>query len=240
MELNEYRKMYELEESHWWFLSKRKLIFSFFEKYYDKYDVNRKILDVGCGTGIILKNLEKYGKAVGIDTSSEAIKFSRLRKVKDVRMYSAENMPFKRKSFDVVCCFDVLYHKNIKDDENALRDIARVTKKGGRLFLIDSAFKFMFSKHDMDYHARTRYDLKEIKAKVEAAGFRIEKLTYYNFFLFPVVYIARKFIKKSDIKKRNFIVNSILCFIMSIERKMLKYINFPFGVSVFCIARMAK
>lgn len=243
MEIDEFKKMYNLEGTHWWFVSKRKLIFSFLRKYYSKKDSGRKILDVGCGTGVILNEFNKYGKAYGIDLSQHALKFCKLRGLKNVTKGSALKMPYQSDYFDIIGCFDVLYHKDVKDDEKALKELYRVCKKGGRIFITDSACKFLFGKHDIASHARTRYSAKEIRQKLKSAGFKIEKLTYYNFFLFPLVFLIRKSSllfnskKSTDLKKENLVINTLLKFIISIERILLKWINFPFGVSLFCIAK---
>ena len=245
METEEYKKMYELEASHWWFLSKRKLITSFLKKYYQKEGAKRKILDIGCGTGIILKEFNKHGTTYGIDLSDQAVRFCKLRGLKNVRKASTSKIPFKSDYFDIIGCFDVLYHKDVKDDIQALNEIARVCKKGGRLFITDSACKLLFSKHDIASHARTRYSTKEIKYKLESVGFKIEKLSYYNFFLFPFIFLKRnlslisdrKEVASTDIKKENFLVNNLLKSVMSTERILLRWLNFPFGVSLFCIAQ---
>ena len=243
MEVDEYKKMYDLEETHWWFVSKRKLIFSFLKKYYSKKGAERKILDVGCGTGIILSEFSKYGSTRGIDLSNHDIKFCKLRGLNNIKKGSVLKIPFKSNYFDIIGCFDVLYHKDVENDEKALKELHRVCKKGGRLFVTDSACKFLLGKHDLASHARTRYSTKEIKQKLEAAGFKIEKLTYYNFFLFPMVFLKRKLSilfnlgESTDLKKENIFLNVILKFIMSIERVLIKWINFPLGVSLFCVAR---
>tara|TARA_B100000315_G_scaffold122406_1_gene112271 strand:- start:609 stop:1346 length:738 start_codon:yes stop_codon:yes gene_type:complete len=243
METQEYKKMYDLEESHWWFLNKRKLIFSFLKKYYPKKDIGRRILDVGCGTGIILNEFDKYGKAYGIDLSQHALKFCKLRGLKNVTKGSVLDIPFRSDYFDIVGCFDVLYHKDVSDDEKALKELARVCKKGGRIFITDSACKFLLGRHDIASHARTRYSAKEIRQKLKSAGFKIERLTYYNFFLFPFVFLKRKLSilfnakESTDLKKENPVVDVLLELIMSVERTLLKLTNFPFGVSLFCVAR---
>ena len=245
MEIEEFRKMYELEEANWWFAGKRKLIFSFLRKFYTNKGAGRKILDVGCGTGIILKEFSRYGQAFGIELSGLALKFCRMRGLKNVRKGSALKIPFNSGYFDIIGCFDVLYHRNVKDDAKALGEIARVCKKNGRLFITDSAFKFLSGRHDAASHARTRYTAEELRQKLEDAGFEIEKITYYNFFLFPFVFLMRKMSivldtgKNTDIKKENFLINSLLKCMMSIERTLLKAVNFPFGVSLFCIAKKA-
>ena len=244
MKKQEFEVMYKLENKHWWFVGKRNLIFNFMDKLY-KNKNNLNILDIGCGTGIIMQKLSKYGKVYGIDVSDDALKFCKARNLKNIKKASVMKIPFKNNSFDLVGCFDVLYHKGINDDLKAIKEIYRVLKKSGRLLVTDSAMICLWSKHDIATHARQRYNKKELKEKLEKAGFIIEKMSYYNFFLFPLVFIMRKldniFNKnkpaKSNIQETNPLFNKILISIFKIESKLLNFINFPFGVSIFCIAK---
>ena len=64
MELREYEVMYETEKDHWWFRGKRKIVFSQVDKLLGGKLIGKKysILDLGCGTGIMIKEFEKYGE----------------------------------------------------------------------------------------------------------------------------------------------------------------------------------
>ena len=240
----EYEVMYNQEEKHWWYAGKRNLILSLFRQYY-KGRTDLKILDVGCGTGIIMKSLSDFGEVYGADVSSEAIKFCRQRGLKNVKKGSIDNLGFKKETFDAVGCFDVLYHKGIKDDETALKQLYKVCKKGGRLFITDSAMKCLWSQHDVATQARTRYSKDEMKAKLKKTGFTVEKISYYNSFLFPVVFLYRKLFDrvderkeaKSDIEDTNAVINEVLKRVLFLEAWLLKRINFPVGVSLVCVAR---
>lgn len=92
-------------------------------------------------------------------------------------------------------------------------------------------------------HARTRYSKKVMSKKLKKAGLKIDKLSYFNTFLFPIVYLARKFhnmIKSKpslDLKKNNVVTNTALYSLLKIESKLLKFMDFPFGVSVIAIAK---
>ncbi len=253
MRKKEYSKIFELEENHWWFFGKRKVIFSLLKKYIGKEESadilknqnDIKLLDIGCGTGIILKEFSKYGTAYGVDFSDYAINFCKKRGLKNVSKGNANNLKFKKNSFDVVGIFDVLYHKEIKDDEKVMRDIWRILKPGGIIILTDSANMSLWSRHDVMVHARHRYTTNEIRDKLQKAQFTVEKLSYYNFFLFPLVYLVRKFDNrfnknkepKSNVGKTSNIINIILKEVFSLEAFLLRFIKFPFGVSVVCIAR---
>ncbi len=247
MKKDEYRKIYELEEKNWWFVGKRRIIFQFLKKFLKgkKRDKTRlRLLDIGCGTGIILKNFLRYGKAHGVDISEESIRFCVKRGLKNIKKAGAEKLPFKGNSFDVIGIFDVLYHKNIKDDVKVLKEINRILKPGGLLLLTDSANMDLWSRHDIMVEARERYSKKEMKKKVESAGLMIRKLSYFNFFLFPIVYTTRKLDNainkgkrpKSNVEKTNIFFNFVLKNILYTESFLLKFVDFPFGVSIFCAA----
>ena len=241
MKIAEYKKIYELEESNWWFVGKRNLIFKFLKKYYLKGN----LLDIGCGTGIILKNFEKFSKSYGIDASEEAIKFCKKRKLSEVKIGTADKLPFNNSSMGVVGIFDVLYHKNIKDDSKVLIEINRVLKKGGLLLLTDSADMNLWSRHDIMVEARERYSKCILSKKIKNAGFEIIKISYFNFFLYPLVFFVRKMDNilnknkspKSNVGKTNFIFNYLLKKVLYFEAFLLQYVNFPYGVSIFCVAR---
>ncbi len=98
-----------------------------------KYGIDKKILEVGCGTGIILDQTTKFAReAWGIDLSPEMVGVTRAKGLR-ARVASATKLPFKDNSFDVVYSFKVLAH--IPDIETAIREIIRVVKPEGILIL---------------------------------------------------------------------------------------------------------
>lgn len=242
MEPEEYEKMYELEGTHWWFVSKRRLVDSFLKNV--QIPKNSYILDIGCGTGANLKSFSKYGKSFGIDVSPLAIKYSSMRGCSNLVRANINNLPFKKNIFDIVNLLDILYHKMVDEDKKALDEIYRIIKQGGRIFITDSALEFLRSPHDMAVHGKRRYNKWSLQKIVLDAGFKIERLTYINFFLFPVVFIVRLlkrlFISEraeSDLKPVHPILNHILLGIQEIERLVLRILNLPIGSSILCIAR---
>lgn len=236
MNKEEYEKMYKFEEEYWWFVGKRFLLDSFLKKYCKN---NLKILDVGCGTGITMNTLSKYGDVYGIDASSIAVDFCHKRGIKNIKLARIQALPYSNNEFDIITCLDVLYHKGVQDDTQAIKELYRVLKPNGYLFITDAAMMCLYSRHDRALHGIRRYAKKELKSKLEKAGFKIKKLTYYNILFFPLVYVHRKLSKKpsSDIQKINPILNYILKNLFKVELSLIKLINYPFGVGVFCIAQ---
>lgn len=97
--------------------------------YVERFGTNRDVLEVGCGTGLVLERICRFAKsAKGVDLSPGMLEKARARGL-DVTEASATALPFADESFDATCSFKVLAH--IPDIESALSEMARVTRSGG-------------------------------------------------------------------------------------------------------------
>lgn len=247
MESEYYQRMYDLEETHWWFIGKRKIIFSILDKFYrEKRDL--KILDVGCGTGIMLTHLKKYGDVTGVDDSAIALSLCKKRGHSQLFEAPVTQLPFGEETFDIVTCFDILSHQRVKDDLQALRELYRVLKKGGRIITSDPAYNFLWSGMDVSEGVRERYTKKDLTEKMEDAGFRIERATYWNTFLFPLIFTIRmiknlilgKNKSSSDLGRVPLLLNKLLTLVLKLEAYLLRRIDLSFGVSVLCVGEKPK
>ena len=233
---------YDFEENYWWFKGRRKIIFDLIDRLCF-CGSNPKVLDVGCGTGINMKYLQRYRQVLGVDVSMKALKFCKSRGINDLLQAQIENLPFQEDRFDLICALDILEH--VEDDLKALCQLRRVCKKGGRLLITIPAFNFLWSGEDNVSEHKRRYTRHEIVAKAEAAGLKIEKATYFNAFLFPLVLlmimIKRVFIpssmNKSNVGKLPSIINAVLEPVFSSEAKIIRKFSLPFGTSVLILAQ---
>ena len=92
-----------------------------------------RVLEVGCGTGLILGRLARdAAEAWGVDLSPGMLRAARQRGL-NVVLGSATQLPFADASFDLVCSFKVLAH--VPDIRAALAEVARVTRPGGQMVL---------------------------------------------------------------------------------------------------------
>lgn len=92
-----------------------------------------RVLEAGCGTGLILQRLQQnHREVVGVDLSAGMLARARGRGLQVVQA-SLEALPFADESFDTVCSFKVLAH--VPRIERALAELARVTRPGGALLL---------------------------------------------------------------------------------------------------------
>src|SRR5688572_11313769 len=242
MQAHHYPIIYEVEESHWWYVGRRKIIQTFVERICASLDnPDPRILDVGCGTGANLKMLGLYGRAEGVDISEQAVEFCKRRGLESVKLGAIEELPFEDQSFDIITALDVLEH--LDDDAAGLQEIKRVLRPGGMLLLFVPAFMFLWGVQDDVSHHRRRYRLPELRRAVERAGFVVERTTYANITFFLPILLGRKLMSLTGLRTESenninvSALNGVFGTIFGAERAALRYLNFPFGVSGLCIAR---
>lgn len=243
MNEQEYDIMYALEENHWWFATKRAIVFDQYNRHVESRS-RPCILDIGCGTGIVLLEHAKRGSAFGVDMNPHALAATRRRSIAaPLVRASAGELPFASDSFDVVTCLDVLYHRGVSGDAIAAEEIYRVLRPGGLAILTDSALPCLWSRHDEVMHAARRYTRGRFEDLLIHAGFKVLKSSYMNFFLLPLVFVKRKLEKvmpgpaKSDVGRVGAIQNIILGNIYNIEKYLLRRFSLPIGSSVLAVAR---
>lgn len=248
MDNKEYGKMFALESSYWWFLGKQFLVKKMLQTIGFDRCAGERILDLGCGTGIVLKILEEYGVAYGAEMSQEAIGFLRKRNLNRITCADANvRLPFKDSSFSLVTCLDVLEH--LERDRNLMMEMFRVCKPGGLIFITVPAFNFFWSPHDVALHHRRRYLKSHMLALVRTAKAEVVKASYYNMILSLPIAAVRKLrvllggaaSPKSDLfLSMPDVANKTLSILFMLEISLLRFINYPFGVSLLVIARKAE
>lgn len=242
---SEYDTMFQLEDRHWWFISKRNFVKTILDQFFP--DRGGNILDVGCGTGGMLTVLNPYGRVFGIELHRKACEFSCQRKDTLIIQGNAHELPFKKETFHLITLFDVLYHQHVLDDESVIRQLTDLLVPGGLLLITDSAFEFLKSRHDLAVMARHRYTLQELKDKLIRCHFTLLKGTYLFWTIFPVVLLSRwldrillTFSKPkihSDLKMPASALNRLLVTIHAWESQWLKIGNFPYGSSLLILGR---
>jgi SAM-dependent methyltransferase len=189
---DEYERMFEAEETQWWYAGMRAIGLAVLEPPLARLGNGHRldILDAGCGTGLNLRHLGERGRALGVDLSPEALRFCRRRGVQAARA-SLLALPFPDGVFDCVTSFDVLYHTWVTDDRAATRELARVLRPGGLLLLRVPALRLLRGAHDQAVHGRHRYRGGEVRGLLSEAGLAVERLTYCNTLLLPLVAARR-------------------------------------------------
>jgi len=241
MEDEIFHKMFELDEMHWWFYGQRAWLRQFYSRFRKQ---NKKWLDVGCGVGDILRTLKKDFIVFGIDKNDLAVAYSKKRGISNLVKGEALALPFKDESFDFVSVLGIIYHRGVKDELSCLKESLRVCKREGILFFLEPV-TFVKGSHDIKEHAARRYSLRVLRKLILDAGLKIEKITYFYFFVFFPIFFIRKleqfhlYKKKdtSDLERPNLFINALMVFLITLESIWIRFFSLPIGISIICIAR---
>src|SRR5262249_10147040 len=152
----------QLEETHWWFVGRRAIIRHILRRFLAHGDPRRKILDMGCGSGGMLRLLAEVGEPIGLDPSPYAVEPAR---PKTGCCVECGLLPvpksFGQENFAVVTAFDVIEH--IDDDLAALQSMYGLLRSEGFFVCTVPAFNFLWSEHDNLNHHKRRYTKGELR-----------------------------------------------------------------------------
>ncbi len=184
-----YRELYELEDRHWWFRGRRRMIWALLRR--AGITAAPRILDAGCGTGRNLAEFGRLGAAEGVDVSADAVEFCHRRGLTGVQQAPLEELPFEDGRFDLILATDVIEH--LDDDRRALTELRRVAARGAHLVITVPAYQWLWSQHDASMHHRRRYTADQLRRQAAATGWEPEVETYFYSTVLPLVAAIRAF-----------------------------------------------
>jgi len=241
MNVEEYARLAAIEERHWWYAGMRRITRALLGPAVAARGRRPRLLDVGCGTGLNVAEAGRWADAVGVDVSDEALRFARARGIAVARA-SIEALPFADATFDVVTSFDVLYHRAVGDDARAVRELARVLAPGGLLFVRTPALAALRRAHDDAVHGARRHSRGELRALLDGAGLRVERLSYCNTLLLPMIALraavdrTRPARQGSDLEELPAPVEALLGGALALEARLLRRVDLPLGASLIALA----
>ena len=232
-------------ETHWWFVGRRKIVISLVKQIIGTLNCPR-IVDIGCGAGATLKQLEDLGAATGVDISSSAVSYCRHRGCRRVCRVEEEALPFGDNKISLIVSLDVLEH--IDQEYRHLREYHRILKDDGKLLMTVPALPWLWSSHDRANRHRRRYTRNHLKTLLERESWQIERLTYCCTFLFPLIMVIRlisKLVNKSiksynadwNFKIPGLGINWIFSRIFAAEAFWLARWRLPIGSSLLVVCR---
>lgn len=239
-----YHLHYNQEESHWWFAARSEIVRRVIERY-GNLKPGDTILDVGCGTGAIMKQLSEKYKVVGIDMSPLAVEYSRKRGLTDVFLMPVQEFPRDKYNVKAAILLDVIEH--IDDDVDVLRTVRDIVGQDGRVIVTVPAYKWLWSSHDLVNHHKRRYNSALLRETLDKAGLEPVMMTYYNTLLFPLA-VVKKVIGKwkaadqasEAVDQPSGFVNSLFYSVFASEKNLVPNFTLPFGVSLLAVARPKK
>jgi SAM-dependent methyltransferase len=240
---NEYKTMFSIEDTHWWYLG----MAAIFNEVITRWVPNKRmrILDAGCGSGASMQGwLSDFGSVTGLDISITALEFCKLREVNRLIQGSINQIPIQSDSFDMVTSFDVLYERAVPEVLPAIIDIKRILVPGGYFILRVPAYNWLHGRHDDRVNTARRFTISEISTLLRKGGFLVRHRSYVNAILFPIALykrMAEKWFPKSKTVSEFYvpgkITNRILTAVLKSEAPIVSRFGFPYGLSIAVVAQ---
>jgi SAM-dependent methyltransferase len=181
-----HREYAQVEDESFWFRHRNRVICSVTRR----YPPDGAILDVGGGNGYVAMGLQQAGFEVWLlEPGADGAAVARSRGIAHVIRSSFEDAELRDASVPAASMFDVVEH--IEDDVGFLRELRRVMKPGGRLYLAVPTYQWLWSHEDVIAHHCRRYTQRSLADVCARAGFEVEYATYFFSFLPPPIFLLR-------------------------------------------------
>lgn len=243
MEAELYDELWRVEQRHWWFVARRRIVGSLVKRFSPSEAGRLQICELGCGTGGNLAEFRDAHDICGMDVSEKALRYARRRVGARVEPGSLPgDVPFPVSSFDVVLMTDVLEH--IEDDAASARVAMSLLKDRGILVATVPAHQWLYSPRDAHHQHFRRYGRRDFEQLFRMSGVKVELLSYYNSLLFApaaAVRLASKLLPGrapgGDLHVPAAPLNRTLGAIFGWERTLLGRLPVPTGLSLIVVAR---
>jgi SAM-dependent methyltransferase len=240
MKAEQYRRMAEVENSHWWYVATRKLLR---QELGPRLTRGGRFLDAGSGTGATGAWMAEFGSLVATDLFTDALSIYTELHPEAIGGLAADlfQQPFADDSFDAALCVTVLYHQWVADPVAAVSELARAVRPGGYVCLIEPGVRRLVRAHDRENLGARRFSLRDLRTIAEDAGLHVERATGAHSYLIPLAAVktlVERGRAASDLDNNESGLGGVLGKIATAERALLRRTRLPAGLSVMVIARV--
>lgn len=251
MEADEYRRMAEASEAHWWYRNTRRLLAQLFQDHLRSVGrsgdgVRPLVLDAGGGTGATGSWMAATADVVVADVEPSALMVARADHP-SMQPVAADlnHLPFSDGAFDAVLCVTALYHRLNPDPAAVVRDFARLVRPGGAVCLMEPGGRRLHRGHDEVTHTARRFSRADLRSMCREAGLEVERCSgAYTFLVPPAVLLGllerRRTVHgdaRSDVDRNRSGLGGVFGGLAAIERWLLRHVDLPGGLSVIVVAR---
>ncbi len=232
--------MADVEDRHWWYRSTRELLAQVLAPH---LRAGVRVLDAGCGTGATgAWMIERGVDLVATDVEPLALELWQARHPgTGLAAADVQALPFADASFDVTLCVTVLCHRSIADPVVAVRELARVTRPGGLVCLMEPGVRRLRRAHDRVTHSARRFARADLVQACTGAGLEVRWASGAYAFLVPAA--AAKAVWErgtvaSDLDEHHDGLRGLLGAVACAERALLRRVALPTGLSVVALAQV--
>jgi SAM-dependent methyltransferase len=190
MNADEFRNILRTEEGFWWFRGMRGILWPWLDPVAHNLKDPAVVAEAGCGTGGFAVHFqERYGQPVlAMDLEDEGLQSARSLGLQRLVRGDILRLPFLSESVDLLLSLDVVVHLQRGLESQAFQECMRVLRPGGRLVIRVSALDALHSRHSVFTWERQRFTKGRLVRSLEAAGLKVERVSYCNSLLLPVAW----------------------------------------------------
>ncbi len=230
-----------LYRQHWWWRAREAAVLRLVRAYKPKLGYGR-ILDVGCGDGLLFDRLCEFGDVEGVEPNLEVV--SPENPARDRIHVVPFNTAFEpQQRYGLILMLDVLEHMPAADA--CIRRANDLLADKGILIATVPAFQLLWTGHDVINHHFRRYTHHNLRQLAVQAGFQVLEQHYWFQWLFPVK-LAVRFLESSMHRSHSSLpsvppalLNRVLYALCRLESSTISRLPMPFGTSVAMVAQKA-
>jgi len=244
----EYAKMYQLEDRYWYFQGRKDIIGGILDQWLPNDTSKLRILDVGCGTGLMLGKLKAMGlEPVGADLHTLSMQYCRRRGIQKLLRADVTNLPFAGNSFDIILALDLIEH--VEDDAALLREFHRIAAPGAKVLITVPAHPYLWSEHDEALHHYRRYRRRPFLHLLSNSGFHPLRYTFaITLLYYPIVAfrLAQRLLRPRKAGPKTHLIdlpaplNAFLIRLLRAEGSLLRHMNLPVGLTLLALLEPRK
>ena len=219
------------QPDYWWYRARSELLHAALGEHLGRPSL---VLDVGSADGPSVGWMRTEGRRVAVDLDPRGLAPG------EGVCASALSLPFADGTFDLVGAFDVVEHCD--PEAQALAELRRVLRPGGRLLLSVPAYQWAWTDHDVRAGHHRRYTRPRLRRAVESAGFTVDRATYGFAGVFPM-FAAERLLRRvrggsadEGLPQVSPTLDRVLTGLSRAESRVLRRRDLPFGSSVFLAA----
>ena len=245
-----------MQRDHFWYHGRHRLLLKVFQRESQRLrggPENLRGIDLGGGCGGWLEYLHTHGRGqfaelALADSSLRALSLAGPVVGRFAQRYQVDLLDLAwSEEWDVVFLLDVLEH--IPDHLQVLKQIRKVLRPGGLLFVTTPALKVFWSYNDDLAHHQRRYSKQDLRDLTAPSQLALLRADYFMFWLSPALLLSRLLTRpaanasadelQATLERTHRIpappINNFLKAVLATESGMIEHVKFPWGTSVLAV-----